>query len=257
MFPQQVRPSSRPALPARGGSGLPGDADSLCLHAAPGVPAAAGRLPGDGGRSLGPTLPSLWLLAKVGNIRPSLILFTVASSRIPLKTDNFKIGRLIGDFIISASALGDTRWYNTISQTQCEISRTEDGVFLTDLSTNGEFLLLSSLLFILLVVTVTCLLSGTWVDGHKVGKNSMWPLENNAEIAFAGANKKVFVFISNEETEETFPEELTTKYTVSRVLGAGASAEVRLAFRIPDMHRVAIKLIRKQKNNSALNSKSR
>ena len=161
----------------------------------------------------------------------------------------------MGDFIISASMLGDSRWFNTISQTQCEISRDEDGVFLTDLSSNGEFPLLPPLHFILLVVT--CLLSGTWVDGHKVGKNSMWPLENNAEIAFARANKKVFVFISNEETEETFPEELTAKYTVSRVLGAGASAEVRLAFRIPDMHRFAVKIIRIKKNNSALSSKSR
>ena len=83
----------------------------------------------------------------------------------------------------------------------------------------------------------------------------MWPLENNAEIAFAGVNKKVFVFISNEEIEETFPEELTIKYTVSRVLGTGASAEVRLAFRIADMHRVAVKLIRK-KNRGALSKQS-
>ena len=96
---------------------------------------------------------------------------------------------------------------------------------------------------------------GTWVNGHKVGKNSVWPLENNAEICFAGATKKVFVFISKEETEETFPEELTTSYTVSRVLGTGASAEVRLAFRRPDMHRVALKIIRK-KNTSALASRS-
>ena len=83
----------------------------------------------------------------------------------------------------------------------------------------------------------------------------MWPLENHAEIAFTRANKKVFVFISNEETEETFPAELTAKYTISKVLGAGASAEVRLAFRIPDMHRVAVKIIKK-KNNHALSSKS-
>ena len=88
-----------------------------------------------------------------------------------------------------------------------------------------------------------------------MGKNSLWPLENNAEICFAGATKKVFVFISNEETEETFPEELTGSYTVSRVLGTGASAEVRLAFRRPDMHRVALKIIRK-KTASALGSRS-
>lgn len=64
------------------------------------------------------------------------------------------------------------------------------------------------------------------------------------------------MFISNEDTEETFPEELTARYTVSRVLGTGASAEVRLAFRKPDMHRVAIKIIR-AKNNSARGSHSK
>ena len=157
---------------------------------------------------------------------------------------------MVGDFIIKSCELGDTKWFNSISATQCEISRTEDGVFLTDLSSNGDCLLPPLYLYLDLTY-LTCLLSGTWVDGHKVGKNSMWPLENNAEIAFAGANKKVFVFISNEETEETFPAELTAKYTVSKVLGTGASAEVRLAFRIPDMHRVAVKIIRKKKNNNS------
>ena len=89
-----------------------------------------------------------------------------------------------------------------------------------------------------------------------MGKNSVRPLENNAEICFAGATKKVFVFISKEEAEETFPEELTAGYTVSKILGSGASAEVRLAFRRSDMHRVALKLIRK-KNNKALSSSSK
>ena len=163
---------------------------------------------------------------------------------------------MVGDFIIKSCELGDTKWFNSISATQCEISRTEDGVFLTDLSSNGDCLLPPLYLYLDLTY-LTCFLLGTWVDGHKVGKNSMWPLENNAEIAFAGANKKVFVFISNEETEETFPAELTAKYTVSKVLGTGASAEVRLAFRIPDMHRVAVKIIRKKKkNNITLNIKS-
>ena len=42
-----------------------------------------------------------------------------------------------------------------------------------------------------------------------------------------------------------------------KVLGAGASAEVRLAFRIPDKYGVAFNIIRKKKNNnSALSSKS-
>ena len=66
-------------------------------------------------------------------------IYNISTPRIPLKSEKFKIGRLVGDFIIKSSELGDTNWYNTISQTQCEISRTEEGVFLTDLSSNGEF----------------------------------------------------------------------------------------------------------------------
>ena len=36
------------------------------------------------------------------------------------------------------------------------------------------------------------------------------------------------------------------KYTVSKVLGRGACGEVRLGFRVPDLHRVAIKVICKR-----------
>ena len=59
--------------------------------------------------------------------------------------------------------------------------------------------------------------------------------------------------MSNEVEEEIFPEELTAKYKVSKVLGSGAAGQVRLAFRIPDLHRVAIKMINK-KTNSTFNS---
>ena len=112
----------------------------------------------------------------------------------------------------------------------------------------------------------------------------MYPLEHNAEISFAGANKKVlsyyiifcsvkwnilqvYVFMSSEPSSDVFPSELTSKYTVSyislvipstqvinqffnyrdmssqsqlqvsKVLGKGACGEVRLGFRIPDLHR--------------------
>ena len=39
---------------------------------------------------------------------------------------------------------------------------------------------------------------------------------------------------------------MTTKYTVSKVLGKGTCREVRLCFRLPDLHRVAIKIICKR-----------
>ena len=45
------------------------------------------------------------------------------------------------------------------------------------------------------------------------------------------------------EEGESFPEALTDKYTVSKVLGRGAHGEVRLGFRIPDLDRFAIKII--------------
>ena len=103
-------------------------------------------------------------------------------------------------------------WKRTMCQ--CEIVKNSTGVFLRDKSSNG-----------------------TWVNGNKVGKDKVWPLEHNSEICFAGSNKKVFVFMSMEATSDSFPPELTTKYTVSKVLGKGACGEVRLGFRVPDLHR--------------------
>ena len=71
----------------------------------------------------------------------------------------------------------------------------------------------------------------------------MWPLEHNSDICFAGSSKKVFVFMSLDAgLVESFPPQLTAKYTVSKLLGRGATGEVRLGFRIPDLHRVAIKV---------------
>jgi len=147
--------------------------------------------------------------------------------RLKLDGEKFKIGRSVGDYIIKMSDMGDKRLFDAVSHTQCEITRSKHGVFLTDFSTNG-----------------------TWVNGHKVGKNVTRPLLNNNDICFTTSTKKVFVFISNEEVSETFPEELTSKYTMSNVLGTGASGEVRLAFRIPDMRRVAVKVIKKSSGSS-------
>ena len=46
-----------------------------------------------------------------------------------------------------------------------------------------------------------------------------------------------------EATCDSFFPELTTKYMVSKVLEKGACGEVLLGFRVPDLHRVAIKII--------------
>ena len=106
-----------------------------------------------------------------------------------------------------------------MSKCHCKIVRNITGVFLRDKSSNG-----------------------IWVNGNKVGQDNMWPLKHNSKICFAGSNKKVFVFISMEVTADSFSPELTTKYRVSKVLGKGVCREVRLGFRVPNLHRVAIKI---------------
>jgi len=152
--------------------------------------------------------------------------------RISLSQDSFKLGRAkTSDYVIRESDMGSSRWLTAVSKCQCEIIRNDKGVFLKDRSSNG-----------------------TWVNGRKVGKDGTWPLDHNAEICFAGANKKVFVFMSTEVQADKFPVALTNKYTVSKVLGRGATGEVRLGFRIPDLHRVAIKIICKR-TNSTISSK--
>ena len=148
--------------------------------------------------------------------------------RIALRTENYKLGLAkTSDYVIRESDMGSNRWLTAVSKVQCEIIKNKTGVFLKDRSSNG-----------------------TWVNGHKVGKDQMWPLEHNSEICFAGSTKKVFVFMSSAGQTETFPSQLTQKYTVSKVLGRGACGEVRLGFRIPDLHRVAIKVICKRTTNT-------
>ena len=96
----------------------------------------------------------------------------------------------ISDNVIRESDMGGSKWLNAVSKCQCEIVKNSSGVFLRDKNSNG-----------------------TWVNGNKVCKDKMWPLEHNDAICFAGSNKKVFVFMSMEATSNCFPPELTTKYT--------------------------------------------
>ena len=150
--------------------------------------------------------------------------------RIPLSADSFKLGRASScDYVIKETDMGGVKWLTAVSKVQCDVIRNNEGTFIRDCSSNG-----------------------TWVNGHKIGKGGLWPLEHNAEICFAGAQKKVFVFMAR-GVSETFPEELTAKYTVSKELGKGATGLVRLGFRIPDLHRVAIKIIEKKKFSTISN----
>ena len=123
-----------------------------------------------------------------------------------------------------------------------EIFRTPEGVFLTDHSSNGE-------LSLDILSDQDCN-AGTWIDGVKVGKGSTRMLKNTAEIALPHQSKKMFVFITDEKDEDIFPQELTSKFSVGKLLGAGSGGEVRLAFRIPDLHRVAVKIINQCSSSS-------
>ena len=87
--------------------------------------------------------------------------------------------------------------------------------------------------------------TGTYVNGHKVGKGMTYPMAPDSDICFASPLKKAFVFVSNLEVQQPFPPEFTSKFNMGRVLGSGASGEVRLAYRVPDMHRFAVKIIKK------------
>ena len=62
----------------------------------------------------------------------------IETFRINLSTDSYKIGRTTGDYVVQLSDMGDERLYNSVSSTQCEIIKTDVGVFLKDFSTNGK-----------------------------------------------------------------------------------------------------------------------
>ena len=125
------------------------------------------------------------------------------------------MGRGAGDYIFNIGDFGeegslDRRLYHSVSFTHLEIFRTSEGVFLTDNSSNGELLLD--------ILSGQDCNSGTWIDGVKVGKGSTRVLKNTAEIAFPHQSKKMFVFISDEKDKDMFPQELTSKVTVGKLI---------------------------------------
>ena len=100
----------------------------------------------------------------------------------------------ISHYVIRESDKGSSKWLNAVRD-----CHEKSGVFLREKSSND-----------------------IWVNSNKVGKVNMWPLKHNSEIYFLGSNKKVLEFMSMEATSDSFPPELTTKYTVSKVLGKEA-----------------------------------
>ncbi|CAB4069899.1 CHEK2 [Lepeophtheirus salmonis] len=92
--------------------------------------------------------------------------------------------------------------------------------------------------------------NGTFVDGNLVGKDKRRPLMHNSYISIAERKWKPFVFMLRKPPLcEAYPSELTCKYVMSGELGKGACGTVRLAFRISDDKRVAVKIIHKNHVN--------
>ncbi|XP_023327885.1 serine/threonine-protein kinase Chk2 [Eurytemora carolleeae] len=115
--------------------------------------------------------------------------------RLALSTDSFKLGRGRSmDYVIRESDMGSAKWLTAVSKVQCEIIKSGTEVFVRDHSSNG-----------------------TWLNGKKIGKNNMRPLEHDSELCFSAVNKKVFVFRSMSALRDQFPSQLTDKYTVSKV----------------------------------------
>lgn len=170
---------------------------------------------------------------EVENVWANLYPHCGTFPRIPLTTDSFKMGRgRSNDYVIRESDMGGMKWLSSISKIQCQLVKLPTGIFLKDWSSNGTF-----------------------VNGVKIGKCQMLPLEHDSVVSFSEPSKKVFVFMKNEDMDR-FPEALTQQYAVSKVLGRGAVGEVRLGFRVSDMSRVAIKIIGKGMTSASSTSDS-
>lgn len=156
-------------------------------------------------------LPSQGLeVSGVGSTRTAAL-----SPEFPLKTDVFRFSRASScDYVIRGDGHGDKKWLTAVSKIQCKIIKTDEGV----LSRTGAATVPGSM-------------------GRRLGRTAKWPLEHNAEISFAGARKKVFVFMRVTSEEESFPRGPHEQVHREQSVGAGRThGEVRLGYRIPDLH---------------------
>nr|XP_045600913.1 serine/threonine-protein kinase Chk2-like isoform X2 [Procambarus clarkii] len=97
--------------------------------------------------------------------------------------------------------------------------------------------------------------NGTFVNKQQVGKGNKIVLQSNDEIALAHANKKVFVFHDCLQNDaQSYPEELTQMYTMTKKLGEGNFGEVRLAYKQGSLERCAVKILKKRGSQLLLNN---
>nr|XP_023027860.1 ovarian-specific serine/threonine-protein kinase Lok-like [Leptinotarsa decemlineata] len=91
--------------------------------------------------------------------------------------------------------------------------------------------------------------SGTYLNGHLIGKNNTNVLQNDDVIAVGLNKRKVFVYKCMYSQDMNYlPFELKQKYEPSTLLGRGAAGEVRLALEKFTCKMVAIKKIMKSRS---------
>ncbi|XP_043282742.1 serine/threonine-protein kinase Chk2-like [Venturia canescens] len=89
--------------------------------------------------------------------------------------------------------------------------------------------------------------NGTFVNGNKVGKGNKVILRHNDVIALAKQNIEVYTYLRSSNPEsDCLPQELKSKYIVSRTLGSGACGEVKLILDVYTGARFALKTISKK-----------
>lgn len=135
---------------------------------------------------------------------------------VELTKDEYTFGRL-QSCDISVKGKMPTRREQVISKTHFRIYREksvttngleDDVVYLKDESQNGTF-----------------------VNNILIGKGNSVILVNNDLIAVAKNHFNVFVYMSTSGYDDSFlPDQLRSKYAVSRTIGAGACGEVKLCF---------------------------
>ena len=103
--------------------------------------------------------------------------------------------------------------------------------------------------------------NGTFVNGVKIGKNKSHILKNQSVISMSMKKNKSYLFYDKLESSKSdipnLPIRFTSIYALTTTLGRGACGEVRLAFRITNGERYALKIIeikRFQRDNSAMKS---
>lgn len=115
-----------------------------------------------------------------------------------------------------------------ISKRHCKIIKATPEVYLEDYSSNG-----------------------TYVNSEKIGKGRRRILKNNDQISLVLPKFKVYVYVDASDDNENFPEEVRSKYIITRELGAGACGKVYLVFEKKSCDRYAMKVVQKKHFDSA------